>query len=114
MTVRKDSSNNLPIRVDPGDESPNPNVKVEYPWKATDGLSFIVSLFWLARKIMLCLIGIPMIFVGYRYIIIIMCFLGFCEGISNVWNILFAFYSTTEKQAQAGMSHLGISIFFSP
>jgi hypothetical protein len=112
MTVRVEKSVNLPIRVDPGDDSPNPNVHPVYPWTATDGLEFIVSIFWLSRKIMLCVIGIPMIFVGYRYIIVIMCLLGFCEGISNVWNILFAFYSTTEKQAQQGMSHLAISIFF--
>jgi len=39
-----------------------------------------------------------------------MCVLSFCEGMSNVWNMLFGFYSTTESQIQNGISSTGIVV----
>merc|ERR1711976_465239 len=56
------------------------------------------------------IIGVPMIFVGYRCLIFNMMVLGFCEGMSNSWNMLFAFYSSTQKQVENGVSHVSIIV----
>ena len=56
--------NTFTISVDSHNLKETKNLKL--PWETKDALSFVMSMFQLARQITLIIIGIPLIFVGYR------------------------------------------------
>jgi len=100
--------NTFTISVDSHNLKETKNLKL--PWETKDALSFVMSMFQLARQITLIIIGIPLIFVGYRFIIYNVALLAFMESMSYIWTILFMFYSTTERQVAKGTNHVAIVI----
>ncbi len=60
------SYHNFGVQIDNNDNVSNLNKNLKLPWETKDALSFVMSIFQLARQITLICIGIPLIFVGYR------------------------------------------------